>query len=132
MKPKLILSLMLLGAATAHAEFPVTLATEVEDIDLAVNGSVACALDASGRVAALGNFGSNSVKIFERVDRTSSWTETATLLTPSNPPDSDFGYAVELSNDGQTLVVGAYREIYSPVGTSAGRAYVYTLSLIHI
>ncbi|MGI9240081.1 MAG: hypothetical protein ACR2RV_04740, partial [Verrucomicrobiales bacterium] len=126
MKQNLILSLLLAGAATAHAEFPVTLATEVEDIDLAVNGSVACALDASGRVAALGNFASNSVKIFERVDRTSSWSETATLLSPSSLFDSDFGIAVELSDEGDTLVVGAFRENYQPVGVEAGRAYVYT------
>ncbi len=125
MQRLIIISLMFFGATTVRAEFPVTLATEVEDIDLEVNGSVSCALDASGLVAALGNFGSNSVKIYERDDRASSWSETATLPSPSNPSDSDFGITVELSDDGRTLVVGAYRENYASLN-SAGRAYVYT------
>ena len=73
MKSLTIIALALLGAASASAEFPVTLTTEVEDFSLGGNGAVSCALDASGLVTAVGTFSSNSVKIYERDGRASSW-----------------------------------------------------------
>ena len=53
-----------------------------------------------------------------------SWTQQA-ALTASDAADGDlFGYAVDISDDGNTIVLGAYGE--DTGGNARGQAYVFT------
>lgn len=68
-----------------------------------------------------------------RLDNTATWEREALLVPTTSDAGDQFGWDVELSADGSTLVVGARREDSSstsdPVnnnGSAAGAAYVFT------
>jgi len=54
-----------------------------------------------------------------------TYVETQKLLASDRATDDLFGESVSISNDGSTIVVGAYLEDTSP-NTANGAAYVYT------
>ena len=68
-------------------------------------------------------------------DDLGEWVEEAYIKSPSPDPDDWFGDVLALSSDGQTLVVGTWRESSNAVGVDgdpsdnsaqyAGAAYVY-------
>jgi len=56
----------------------------------------------------------------------STWSQQAKIQASDAQADDNFGYSVDISNDGDTVIVGAYRE--DTGGTDAGSAYIYTRS----
>ena len=79
---------------------------------------------------------SGAVYVFTR--RNGAWAQQAYVKPSNSKEGADFGDAVALSNDGNTLVVGAYVEDSSAAGINgnqmdhsmdgAGAAYVFTRS----
>lgn len=55
-----------------------------------------------------------------------SWTQQQKLVALTPEADSEFGHKVALSSDGDTAIVGAYREDNG--GSNRGAAYVFTRS----
>ena len=56
----------------------------------------------------------------------STWSQQAKIQASDAQANDNFGYSVDISNDGDTVIVGAYRE--DTGGTDAGSAYIYTRS----
>ncbi|XXT18561.1 hypothetical protein WME94_50870 [Sorangium sp. So ce429] len=56
-----------------------------------------------------------------------TWTQQAKLLASDKASNDFFGFSVALSSDGNTAIVGAYREV-DGVTTDNGAAYVFTRS----
>jgi hypothetical protein len=65
---------------------------------------------------------SGSAYIFTRSG--STWTEQAKLVASDGAADDYFGWAVSLSSDGNTALIGAYWD--DDKGTNSGAAYVFT------
>jgi len=87
------------------------------------------AIDADGNTAAIGapqGGGVGGGQVMIRTFDGSNWTAQA-YLTADNAGSNDwFGVSVAISDDGNTVVVGAQYE--GTTGTNAGSAYVYTRS----
>jgi hypothetical protein len=60
--------------------------------------------------------------IFTRTN--SSWTEQQKIQASDKQQYDEFGFSVSISEDGDTVIVGAYRE--STGGNYAGAAYIFT------
>ena len=82
------------------------------------------ALSADGLTAAIGapvnGTSQGQVKIYTWDEASDAWVAKGSVLTGSTT-NTQFGYAVSLSGDGDTLAVGAPNET-----TSTGKVYVYT------
>jgi 6-phosphogluconolactonase (cycloisomerase 2 family) len=64
-----------------------------------------------------------AVYIFDRSGTT--WSQFGSYIEPGDPnTDDDFGSSVDITSDGNTVVVGSPRE--DTAGTDAGAAYVFT------
>lgn len=85
-------------------------------------------LSANGNTAAVGaankSSGRGSVYIFVRSGVT--WTQQAKLLAADGLANDQFGNAISLSNDGNTILIGAVLD--DTVSTDRGSAYVFTRS----
>jgi hypothetical protein len=55
----------------------------------------------------------------------STWTQQQKLLASDASSDDNFGFSVDISEDGYTALIGAYNESTSP-NTGNGAAYVFT------
>jgi len=69
-----------------------------------------------------GGLDTGSAYIFTRSGTT--WSEQTKINVPNSTVSDYFGNSVSISSDGNTAIVGAYRE--DTGGTSAGSAYIYT------
>ncbi len=85
-------------------------------------------LSADGQTLAVGAYGdedkgldSGSVYVFSRSGN--AWTEQQKLTALDGAPGDYFGDRVSLSDDGQTLAVGAYRD--DDKGLDSGSVYVF-------
>ena len=55
-----------------------------------------------------------------------NWSQQAKIQASDAEANDNFGYAVSISNDGNTAIVGAYRE--STTASNAGSVYIFTRS----
>jgi hypothetical protein len=92
----------------------------------------AVSLSKDGKILAVGNYTENSkgknagsVKVYTRHDE--SWIQMGSTIYADNAqPEDDFGAAVSLSDDGNILAVGAYREDGADNSLeNSGAVYVY-------
>ncbi|MDW8362680.1 MAG: hypothetical protein RMK74_09780, partial [Myxococcales bacterium] len=83
------------------------------------------ALSSDGNLALVGAYGDDGFRgaayVFTHV--TGVWTQRAKLVAISGASDHSFGYAVALSPDGRTALVGA--PYYDDAATDRGAAYVF-------
>ena len=90
-------------------------------------GADSVALSANGNTLAIGDIDGNSskgqVKVYTRVSTT--WTLEATITDSTGASGDQFGASVALSDDGNTLVVGAPSDDISS-NTNQGSAVIYT------
>jgi len=70
------------------------------------------------------NQDAGSAYIFTRSG--TSWSQQAKIQASDAQGSDNFGQSVDISNDGDTVIVGAYNE--DTGGTNAGAAYIYTRS----
>jgi hypothetical protein len=106
------------------------LASDKADVDF-FGWSVA--LSSDGNTAAIGAIAVNTspyvnngaAYIFTRSG--STWTEQQKLTASDAQSDEQLGYSIDLSNDGNTVLIGAYLESTSPFSEN-GAAYVFTRS----
>jgi predicted amidohydrolase len=106
------------------------LASDKADVDF-FGWSVA--LSSDGNTAAIGAIAVNTspyvnngaAYIFTRSG--STWTEQQKLTASDAQSDEQLGYSIDLSNDGNTVLIGAYLESTSPLSEN-GAAYVFTRS----
>ena len=95
------------------------------------NFGMGCRISEDGDTAVVGAKGAGSGingtgKIYVYTRSGTSWSQQASI-TASDAADGDlFGYAVDISDDGDTIVVGAYGE--DTGGNARGQMYVYTRS----
>ena len=88
-------------------------------------------ISGDGDTALVGAFGedtgstnSGSAYIFTRSG--STWSQEAKIRASDAAQHDQFGYSVSISDDGNTAIVGAYKDDH--VGGDAGSAYVFTRS----
>ena len=70
---------------------------------------------------------SGSAYVFTRVtagDLTSTWTQLAKLTATDGAVNDEFGYSVSI--DGDTMVIGAFKDDDDVKGDNSGSAYVFT------
>ena len=67
--------------------------------------------------------GSNAGAAYIFVRSGSTWSEQAKIQSYDKEASDFFGYSVSISNDGNTVIVGAYRE--GTGGSNAGAAYIF-------
>jgi len=67
-----------------------------------------------------------SAYVFTRSGTT--WTQQAKLVSSDVESNDEFGLSVSISGDGDTAIVGAYREASITPGYPSGSAYVFTRS----
>jgi hypothetical protein len=93
----------------------------------------AVSLSADGNTALVGAYradtpaGTNAGSAYVFVRNGTNWTEQATLTAGNGAAVDEFGWAVSLSADGSTALVGAHGTDL-PTGVDAGRAYVFVRS----
>lgn len=91
----------------------------------AINYGYACAVSADGTYCAVSAATGYKVAVFKRTG--SSWTETCVVEGLST--DTGFGSSIAMSDDGSTLIVGAYQAYGTNYTVSAqGGVYVYYLN----
>ena len=94
---------------------------------------ISVALSSDGNTALIGAFredtspntDNGAAYVFTRSG--STWTQQAKLLASDAASNEQLGYSVALSSDGNTALIGAFREDTSPY-TDNGAAYVFTRS----
>lgn len=89
--------------------------------------SYSVSISGDGNTALIGAYGdddkgssSGSAYVFTRSEGT--WTQQAKLLASDGVANSSFGYAVAISSDGKTALIGALTD---ENGTDSGSAYVF-------
>jgi hypothetical protein len=90
-----------------------------------------CAISDDGNTCAVGalyddekDSDAGAAYIFTRSG--STWTQQAKLMASDGAEDDNFGNSVNISGDGDTCVVGAYKEDTN--GERSGAAYIFTRS----
>ena len=73
------------------------------------------------QAAGAGVYNVGAAYLFTRSGNT--WTEQQKIMASDAEEDDNFGYSVSISSDGNTAIVGAYRE--DTGGSSAGAAYIF-------
>ena len=86
------------------------------------------AIDANNTTVVVGSYrdesGRGSVYVFTKSG--GSWSQSAKIQASDKAADDYFGMSVDISGDGNTIVVGAPQE--DDGGANAGKVYVFTLS----
>lgn len=67
----------------------------------------------------------NEVKLYGIAASGALTGEVVTITTPTPSPTDTFGQAVDLTADGNTLVVGAPGALFNGSGANTGRVYIY-------
>ena len=88
-------------------------------------------ISGDGNTALVGAYGEDTggsvagaAYIFTRSGTT--WTQQAKIMASDKQSNDQFGYSVAISSDGNTAIVGAWRE--DTGGADAGAAYIFTRS----
>jgi len=92
------------------------------------------AVGVNGTITAQDNTDSGAVYVYTK--QSGSWVEQAYIKTNNPDPNDFFGYAIELSNDGNTLAASAINEDSDAIGingdqtnnsrTNSGAVYIFT------
>ena len=116
------------NSGSNHSQFAKLLASDGADGDYF---GCSVSISSDGNTVIIGAYGDNdkgsesgSAYIYTRSG--STWTQQSKLLASDGAASDQFGWSVSISSDGNTAIVGAYRD--DDKGSNSGSAYIYTRS----